>query len=142
MRPPSTSGPTGCRASSNLVTTPKLPPPPRSAQNSSGFCDSEACATDPSAVTSSTDRRLSQVSPYLRTRWPNPPPSVKPPMPVLDTSPPVVASPCCWVAASNSFHLVPPPANARRNFTSTSTSFSCERSRTTPSSQVEKPATL
>ena len=35
--PPQTSGPSGCRASSSAVTTPKLPPPPRSAHSSSGF---------------------------------------------------------------------------------------------------------
>ena len=40
------------------------------------------------------------------------------------------------------FQVVPPPANARRDSTSTCTSFSCPRSMTIPSSQVEKPATL
>ena len=50
--------------------------------DSSGFSDSEACTTDPSAMTTSAESRLSQVSPYLRrTRWPEPPPNVKPPMP-------------------------------------------------------------
>ena len=34
--PDSTSGPTGCSRNSNDVTTPKLPPPPRIAQNRSG----------------------------------------------------------------------------------------------------------
>ena len=36
-RPPSTMGPTGCSASSNSVTTPKLPPPPLRPQKSSVF---------------------------------------------------------------------------------------------------------
>ena len=35
--PAKTSGPSGWSASSSDVTTPKLPPPPRSAQSSSGF---------------------------------------------------------------------------------------------------------
>ena len=35
--PPSTVGPTACRRYSNDVTTPKLPPPPRTAQNRSAF---------------------------------------------------------------------------------------------------------
>ena len=35
--PDNTSGPSGCSLNSNEVTTPKLPPPPRSAQNRSGF---------------------------------------------------------------------------------------------------------
>src|SRR4051812_5669834 len=71
-----------------------------------------------------------------------PPPRAKPPTPVLDTSPPVVASPCCWVAASKSFHSVPPPATARRPATSTCTELISARSTTIPSSQVENPATL
>ena len=36
-RPATTSGPCGCAWNSNDVTTPKLPPPPRIAQNRSGF---------------------------------------------------------------------------------------------------------
>ena len=40
IRPPSTTGPTGCRRYSSAVTTPKLPPPPRSAQKRSGFSSS------------------------------------------------------------------------------------------------------
>src|SRR4051812_47196056 len=56
--------------------------------------------------------------------------------------PPVVASPCCCVAASKSIHFVPPPATARCFFASTSTVFIADRSITTPSSHVEKPAML
>src|SRR5258706_1941763 len=37
-----TSGPTGWSANSNDVTTPKLPPPPRSAQKISGFSSFDA----------------------------------------------------------------------------------------------------
>ena len=51
-----------------------------------------ACRS-PSAVTRSTASRLSTVRPCLRIRWPRPPPSVRPPMPVWLMIPPVVASP-------------------------------------------------
>src|SRR6266536_1077725 len=142
MAPPTTVGPTGCSASSRDVATPKLPPPPRIAQNRSGFSDEDARKTEPSAVTISADSRLSHVRPCLRTRWPTPPPSANPPTPVLDTRPPVVASPCGCVAASKSFHLVPPPATARSASTSTWTEFMSARSITMPSSHVENPAML
>jgi len=39
---PVCTGPTGCRAKVNAVTAPKFPPPPRSAQNSSGCSSAEA----------------------------------------------------------------------------------------------------
>ena len=42
-----TVGPTGWSANSNLVTTPKLPPPPRSAQNRSGSRPRCACDDAP-----------------------------------------------------------------------------------------------
>ena len=58
-----TTGPSGWAVNSNMVTTPKLPPPPRTAQNRSGFSVSLARRSCPSAVTISTERRLSQVSP-------------------------------------------------------------------------------
>jgi pectate lyase len=75
------------------VTTPKLPPPPCSAQKSPGFSSSLAWTTTPSAVTSSAASRLSQARPILRASQPSPPPSVNPPTPVVETRPPVVASP-------------------------------------------------
>jgi hypothetical protein len=40
--PAITVGPTGCSANRNEVTTPKLPPPPRSAQNRSGCSSADA----------------------------------------------------------------------------------------------------
>src|SRR4030095_6480093 len=42
---------TGCARNSNEVTTPKFPPPPRSAQNKSAFCASLAVTTLASANT-------------------------------------------------------------------------------------------
>ena len=55
------------------TATPKLPPPPCSAQNSSGFSCSLAVTRSPAAVTSSTESRLSQASPNLRSSQPVPP---------------------------------------------------------------------
>ena len=92
-RPPRTSGPTGCSSSSSAVTTPKLPPPPRIAQSSSGCSSSDARTTRPSQVTSSAATRLSHARPCLRSSQPEPPPSVSPATPVVDTRPPVVARP-------------------------------------------------
>ena len=75
------------------MTIPKLPPPPRSAHSSSGFSSAAARTRSPSAVTSSAAIRLSQASPCLRSSQPEPPPSVSPATPVVETRPPVVASP-------------------------------------------------
>src|SRR4029077_15307906 len=75
---------TGWTRNSNEVTTPKLPPPPLSAQNKSSFSLALATRGFPSAVTISSDRTLSQVRPYFLTNQPTPPPSVSPAMPVLD----------------------------------------------------------
>src|SRR5207253_5097840 len=84
---------TGCRRYSKEVTTPKLPPPPRSAQKRSGCSSAFTCSTCPSAVTISTEMTLSQVSPYFLASQPTPPPSVSPAMPVLETTPVGTASP-------------------------------------------------
>ena len=92
-RPHSTWGPTGCSLNSKRVTTPKLPPPPRSAQNSSGFSVALATTCLPSAVTTSADSRLSTVRPCLRDSQPKPPPSVSPATPVVELMPSGVASP-------------------------------------------------
>ncbi len=87
---------TGSGRSLNVsaVATPKLPPPPCSAQNSSAFWVSSAVTCSPFAVISSTDTRLSQARPNFRSSHPDPPPSVSPATPVVDTRPPVVAKPC------------------------------------------------
>lgn len=75
------------------TATPKLPPPPCSAQNSSGFSCSLAVTRSPAAVTSSTESRLSQASPKLRSSQPVPPPRAKPPTPVVETLPPTATRP-------------------------------------------------
>src|SRR4030081_210945 len=50
------------------------PPPPLQAQNRSGCCSASAVISLLSAPTMLIDSRLSQVSPYMRPRKPNPPP--------------------------------------------------------------------
>src|SRR6266481_4433644 len=69
---------TGWARNSNEVTTPKLPPPPLSAQNKSSFSLALATRGSPSAVTISNDRTLSQVRPYFLTSQPTPPPQREP----------------------------------------------------------------
>lgn len=49
--------------------------------------------TEPSAVTTSAESRLSMVSPAFAVSQPVPPPSVRPPMPVWLTVPAGTASP-------------------------------------------------
>ena len=73
-----TIGPTSCSWNSNSVTTPKLPPPPRTAQNRSGFSSAAARRILPSAVTTWTDKTLSRLSPCRRVNQPIPPPRVRP----------------------------------------------------------------
>jgi hypothetical protein len=139
--PANTSGPSGYSASSSAVTTPKLPPPPRSAHSSSAFSSVLARTIRPSHVTSSAPTRLSQVRPCLRSSQPDPPPSVSPATPVVETRPPVVARPCTWVARSTSAQMAPPPTRATRRSASTSMSAMPRTSSTTPSSHRERPAT-
>ena len=112
--PPRMIGPTGCSRYSNSVTMPKLPPPPRSPQNSSGFSCSLAVTKRPSAVTRSAESRLSQVRPCSRSSQPLPLPRVRPARPVVVTRPPVVASPNACVSRSNSPQFTPAWARARR----------------------------
>ena len=66
---------------------PKLPPPPRIAQNRSGFSRTLTWISLPSAVTISAEIRLSIVMPNFRVSQPNPPPSVRPAMPVVELMP-------------------------------------------------------
>ena len=137
--PPSTSGPTGRSANSNSTTMPKLPPPPRIAQNRSAFSVSDAVTTWPVAVTTRAARRLSAARPILRSSQPLPEPSVKPDTPVLDTRPPVTARPCSCVAASSSPQTTPGCTHAIRRTGSTWIAFSGPRSITMPPSLVAKP---
>ncbi len=140
-RPPKTIGPTGWSRKWKAVTTPKLPPPPRTAQNRSGFSSSEATTWRPSAVTISARKRLSQVNPSLRSSQPLPLPRASPPIPVSDTRPPVTASPCAWVAASSSPQVSPASARTVALGTSMSMPFMPRRSTHTPSLQTADPVT-
>jgi len=96
----------------------------------------------PSAVTRPAPTRLSEVRPQRRTSQPSPPPRVNPAIPVVDTTPPVTASPKACVSWSRSLHRQPACATTRRDAGSTRMPFMGERSRTTPPSVVEKPGML
>ena len=111
-----TIGPTGCAWNSKEVTTPKLLPAPRTAQKRSSFSVALALRSWPSAVTMSTESRLSIERPCLRRRWPTPPCSVRPAMPVVETTPPGTASPKSCVSRSQSPQSAPPsrPHRPRR----------------------------
>src|SRR6185436_15035252 len=140
--PPVTIGPTGCTLNSNDEATPKLPPPPRRAQKRSAFSLLLAVTTRPSAVTSSTLRRLSTAMPYLPMSHPRPPPRVRPATPVDEITPPVLASPCSCVSRLYSFHVAPPWTRAVLFLTSTCMPFISDRSISSPPSIVPRPATL
>src|SRR6516164_277636 len=133
---------TGWTRNSNEVTTAKLPPPPRSAQNKSSCSLLLATLAFPSAVTISNDRTLSQVRPYFLTSQPTPPPRASPPMPVLDITPAGTAKPKTWVSRSTSRSVAPPCTLAVWSFASTRMPFMPDRSITIPSSQSALPDTL
>src|ERR1700733_1451472 len=78
----STTELSGCSFNSNSVTTPKLPPPPRKAQNKSAFSFALARTTELSAVTRVNPATLSQDNPNLRVSHPVPPPRINPDAPV------------------------------------------------------------
>ncbi len=86
---------------------PKLPPPPRSAQNRSGFCASSHSTICPSARTTVACRSRSQVNPYFRPRTPRPPPSVRPEIPTERPHPVGNARPCRASASLSSPSLTP-----------------------------------
>src|SRR6266699_1455773 len=124
------------------VTTPKLPPPPRSAQKSSGCSSALTSITSPLASTSSRETKLSQVRPCLRENQPIPPPSERPATPVSDMIPAGTISRCGAVAASTSPSRQPPPACTSLRSGSTVTSRSPDRSMVRPPSDMALPATL
>src|SRR5271170_2106037 len=93
---------------------PKLPPPPRMAQNKSSFCDALTDRCVPSALTRSAEITLSQLNPNLPISQPRPPPRVKPQTPVEEITPPVVANWYRSHSRSNSANLAPPCATAEQ----------------------------
>ena len=139
---PATTVESGLSRNANRVTTPKLPPPPRSAQRRSGCRSSFAVTKLPSARTTSASIRLSIESPSLRVMCPTPPPSVSPPTPVVEMIPNGAASPNGCVAWSTSPSSVPPSTCATRALGSTTTPRRAERSITSPSSTLPSPGPL
>src|SRR6185312_13763442 len=127
----------------NDVTTPKLPPPPRSAQNRS-LCSLSALAVtnDPSASTTSADSRLSTVRPKRRDRYPMPPPSVRPATPVEAMNPDGVAMPNATVAWSTSPQVQPGSTRTVWSSGLTVVLRSSDRSMTRASSATASPAAL
>src|SRR3954467_11182656 len=101
MTGPASTLVSGWQRNVNCVTIPKLPPPPRSAQNRSLSRSASHCTIDPSARTTVAATRLSTVSPYARVRCPTPPPSVSPPTPVVPMIPTGTVSPD-WCVISTS----------------------------------------
>lgn len=79
---------------------PKLPPPPpRQAQNRSGFRWASQVTSSPSAVTSVVRTSASAVSPSRREVAADPPPSARPAMPTDAPLPSANAIPCGSIAA-------------------------------------------
>ena len=139
---PPTIWPTSCRRNFSRVATPKFPPPPRSAQNRSGWLSASARSSSPSAVTTSAASRSSMVMPCLRTRNPIPPLSVIPPTPTVPASPKPVARPCSPAAAVYSPAVRPVSAQAVRLSASISSPRIADRSSTIPPSETPWPAGL
>lgn len=131
----------GC-GNRRAVATPKLPPPPRIAQNRSRWCSASTWRISPAAVTTSAASRLSTVSPYRRERKPIPPPSVSPPIPTEAVSPNPVTNPCSATAAVYSPAVSPVCAQAVCPSTSTVSWRSRVRSSTIPPSVTLWPAPL
>ena len=105
---------TGCARNTNDVTTPKLPPPPRSAQNRSGC--SLALGGHEAAVGEHDVGRRAGCRSSARTcasGSPMPPPSVRPPTPVVEMMPTGTARPNACVAWSTSPSIAPPCRRAR-----------------------------
>ena len=119
------------------VTMPKSPPPPRSAQNSSGSLRSVTRMCSPSGSTSSTARTWLAARPYFRPNQLNPPPRV---YPTTDGSPELPGRPVSPVpdsAALRSLHRTPASMRAVRPATSTDNPRNAVvRSRIVPSTAV------
>ncbi len=111
---PAVTSSMGCNRYSNDVATPKLPPPPRMAQNRSGCSFALVTTVRPSAVTSSADKRVSHVAPCLPESQPRPPPRVRPETPTDAHCPRTGAKPCGLAAATSSCATTPAPARAVR----------------------------
>ncbi len=125
-----TTAGSSCARKSKRVTTPKLPPPPRSAQSRSGCDASDTSRTSPPAVTSCAPTSWSAASPHARTIQPMPPPRVRPPTPTDAVSPELTPSPRSARARATLPHVAPPPT--RTSVPSTSMSWKAARSIVSP----------
>ena len=86
--------------------------------------------------------RLSTVMPYVRLSQPNPPPSVRPAIPVVELMPVGTARARAWVAASRSPNVAPGSTRAVRASGSTCTAFILLNEITRPPSHIAFPAML
>ena len=82
------------------------------------------------------------MRPYLPISQPSPPPRVRPAIPVLETTPPVVASPWTAAARLSSFQVAPACAQMVRRAGSIRIPFIGARSIIRPPSVTARPATL
>src|SRR5487761_50227 len=113
LRKNSTISDAGWVRNENDVATPKLPPPPpRHAQNRSLSRPASQSRVAPSAVTTWTDSRLSQVRPYARETTPIPPPSARPAIPTVEHEPPGTVTPWAASVAYRSMSRVTDPTVA------------------------------
>ncbi len=104
------------------VTTPKLPLPPRSAQNRSGSRPASTVRTMPSAVTTVISRTWSAAKPKVLAIGPTPPPRVKPTTPTEVAEPQSGARSYAAAAATTSVQVQPAPIRAVQAKGSTSSS--------------------
>jgi len=86
--------------------------------------------------------RLSQLIPNMPFSHPLPPPNVRPEIPVVETSPPVEASPWSWVSWSYSAQVTPVAARAVFAAGSTLTPLRPLKSMVNPPSQIPSPGML
>src|SRR5437667_12556817 len=97
----------GCSLNVNAVTTPKFPPPPRSAQNKSEFSSAFALTKVPLAKTTSAETRLSMLNPHLRVRCRPLPQTVIHQPPLWELFPLAAPSPTASAAYSPHPHVIP-----------------------------------
>ena len=140
ISPARTCGPRGCSGNSKLVTTPKLPPPPRNAQNRSGFTVAPTWCNWPSARTISTPVSASTDIPKARVIQLNPPPSVRPATPVVELMPIGAVSQNACVSRSKSASVASRLTQAFRPAGSTVTERICDRSISSAPSATALPA--
>ena len=98
---------------------PKSPPPPRSAQNSSGSDSWVTWTSSPSGFTRSTESTLLAVKPWARVNQLTPPPSSRPTTDGSGLLPQSAIRPVPSSSRISSPHFTPAPTTAVRSSTST-----------------------